>query len=59
NKKLGGIQTIVLTNSEDHTSIKKAYELGANAYITKPIDPIDLIKKIIELDDIKIEVCPI
>jgi two-component system, response regulator len=32
------IPIVVLTSSKENNDIKKAYELGANAYIVKPVD---------------------
>jgi DNA-binding response OmpR family regulator len=29
---------IVLTTTDDHTEIKRCYDLGCNVYITKPVD---------------------
>lgn len=36
--KLKSIPIVVLTSSKENKDIKKAYELGANAYIVKPVD---------------------
>lgn len=38
NGKLCTIPVVVLTTSSENTDMKKAYELGANSYIVKPID---------------------
>lgn len=35
---LKSIPIVVLTSSKEDTDIKKSYELGANAYIVKPVD---------------------
>lgn len=32
------IPVVVLTSSEEDPDIKKAYELGANSYVVKPVD---------------------
>jgi CheY-like chemotaxis protein len=38
NIKLRGVPIVVLTTSADNQDVKKAYELGANSYIVKPVD---------------------
>jgi CheY-like chemotaxis protein len=38
NMKLRGVPIVVLTTSADNQDVKKAYELGANSYIVKPVD---------------------
>jgi CheY-like chemotaxis protein len=38
NVKLRGVPIVVLTTSADNHDVKKAYELGANSYIVKPVD---------------------
>lgn len=38
NVKLRGVPIVVLTTSADNQDVKKAYELGANSYIVKPVD---------------------
>jgi two-component system response regulator len=35
---LKSIPIVVLTSSKENNDIKKSYELGANAYIVKPVD---------------------
>ncbi len=35
---LRGVPIVVLTTSADNGDVKKAYELGANSYIVKPVD---------------------
>lgn len=37
-ERLKEIPVVVLTSSNEHIDIKKAYELGANSYIVKPVD---------------------
>lgn len=32
------IPVVILTTTDDRTEIEKCYELGANVYITKPVD---------------------
>lgn len=36
--ELKTIPVVVLTTSSDTTDVKRAYELGANSYIVKPVD---------------------
>jgi CheY-like chemotaxis protein len=38
NMNLRGVPIVVLTTSADNQDVKKAYELGANSYIVKPVD---------------------
>jgi two-component system response regulator len=38
------IPVVVLTTSSDQQDINNAYLLGANSYITKPIDPTQLVE---------------
>ena len=37
-ERLKDIPVVVLTSSNENIDIKKAYELGANSYIVKPVD---------------------
>lgn len=37
-ESLRGIPVVVLTTSADNQDVKRAYELGANSYIVKPVD---------------------
>ncbi len=43
------IPVVVLTSSRESPDIKKAYELGANSYIVKPVDFEGFVKAISEL----------
>ncbi len=45
------IPVIVLTSSHRDEDINRAYELGANSYVEKPIDPNDFIDKILSIED--------
>jgi DNA-binding response OmpR family regulator len=45
--ELKRLVVVVLTASQEHTDIHRAYELGANSYLVKPINIealIDLVK---------------
>ena len=44
------IPVIVLTSSEAETDIVQSYELCANGYLTKPVDPNEFIDAILELE---------
>ena len=45
------IPVIVLTISKNEEDILKAYDLGANCYITKPIDLEEFMKVIKSIED--------
>ncbi|MBN2615408.1 MAG: response regulator [Bacteroidales bacterium] len=38
NDKLKTIPVVILTSSREEPDLKKCYELGANAYVVKPVD---------------------
>ena len=38
------VPVVVLTSSEAQEDVVKSYELNANAYLTKPVDPVDFIE---------------
>ncbi|WP_240729949.1 response regulator [Halalkalirubrum salinum] len=44
--KLKNLPVIVLTSSSAEEDIIKSYELQANAYLTKPVDPVEFIETI-------------
>ena len=54
-KTLLKIPTIVLTSSNRPEDINKAYGLGCNAYVQKPLDPNEFIDNIIKIEKYYIE----
>lgn len=38
NAKMAGLPVVVLTTSSEPADIERSYELGANSYVTKPVD---------------------
>jgi len=53
---LARIPVIVLTSSQAEEDIVKSYDLRANAYMTKPVDPSKFIATIQSLEDFWLEV---
>jgi two-component system response regulator len=49
NEKLKLIPVVVLTSSKEETDIIKAYQLGVNAYIVKPVDFDHFVKAVSDL----------
>lgn len=50
--QLGTIPVVVLSGAESETDVTRSYELGANAYFVKPVDPeayTSLVRSIVEL----------
>lgn len=47
---LKAIPIIVLTGSKAQEDIVKSYQLCANAYLTKPVDPMDFIEVVQDLE---------
>ena len=45
-----GLPVIVLTSSDAETDVVKSYELNANAYLTKPVDPGDFVETVRTLE---------
>ncbi len=50
-EELRKIPVVVLTSSHRQQDIELAYELGANAYVEKPIDPKDFIEVILTIEE--------
>jgi len=51
NPKIKKIPTIVLTTSSRPEDIERAYDLGANAYVEKPVEPKEFINTILKIED--------
>jgi len=49
NPLTASIPVVVLTSSKEHPDVEKAYRLGANSYIVKPVDFDDFRKVVSEL----------
>jgi len=45
------IPVVVLTSSARHEDIEKAYKLGANSYVEKPLDPTKFIEAMLKIED--------
>lgn len=43
---LSDVPTVVVSSSENRDDVRRAYELSANSYITKPVDPDEYIQTI-------------
>lgn len=54
--RLAHIPVIVLTSSRAEEDIVKSYELQANAYMTKPVDPSEFIDTITSFENFWLEV---
>lgn len=49
NPETRSIPVVILTSSQEDPDIKKCYELGANSYVTKPVEFEGFIKAVKEL----------
>jgi len=45
------IPVVILTSSNRQQDIEKAYKLGANSYVEKPLDPDKFMKAILSIED--------
>lgn len=51
------IPVVVLTSSQRDQDINEAYNLGANAYVEKPMDPKEFMDVIIKTEEFWITIC--
>ena len=51
NPHIKNIPVVILTSSNRQQDIEKAYKLGANSYVEKPLDPDKFIKAILSIED--------
>jgi two-component system, response regulator len=49
NQLTKSIPVVMLTSSKEHPDVEKAYELGANSYIVKPVDFENFLKVVNDL----------
>jgi CheY-like chemotaxis protein len=47
--KLKTIPVVMLTSSREHADLLRSYQLGANAYVAKPVDFCEFVKAVREL----------
>jgi len=45
------VPVVVLTSSARHEDIEKAYKLGANSYVEKPLNPTKFIEAMLKIED--------
>ena len=45
------IPVVILTSSNRQEDIERAYKLGANSYVEKPLDPDKFVKAILSIED--------
>lgn len=50
-ERIRKLPVVVLTSSHREEDIKLAYELGANAYVEKPMDPKEFVDVILSIED--------
>ncbi len=50
-KGISKIPVVVLTSSARHEDIEKAYKLGANSYVEKPLNPTKFIEAMLKIED--------
>jgi len=55
--ELKGIPIIVLTSSDREQDVERAYKLGCNSYIVKPMDFENFIKAVVEIKNYWLTLC--
>jgi two-component system, chemotaxis family, response regulator Rcp1 len=53
---LGRIPVVVLSSSEAESDIARAYELHANAYVTKPVDILHFLQVVKSIEEFWVEI---
>ena len=54
---LAQLPVIILTSSEAEEDVVKSYELCANAYLTKPVDPAEFLELVRSLQEFWLSIC--
>ncbi len=49
--EISKVPVVVLTSSARHEDIEKAYKLGANSYVEKPLNPTKFIEAMLKIED--------
>ena len=44
--RLKAVPVVILTSSDESQDVKRGYDLGANSYLVKPADPVDLMNMV-------------
>lgn len=55
--KLKKVPVVILTSSVRDEDIEKAYALGANGYVAKPLDLLDFLETVTKIDEFWIRIC--
>ena len=51
NKRIAKIPVVILTSSHRNEDVEKAYSLGANSYVEKPMEPAAFMEAILKIED--------
>ncbi|NPE30658.1 response regulator [Methanococcoides sp. SA1] len=51
NTRMAKIPVVILTSSHRNEDVEKAYNLGANSYVEKPMEPAAFIEAILKIED--------
>lgn len=49
-KKLDSVPVIMLTTSDSNMDVKQCYQMGANAYVTKPVEKEGFVRAVVEIE---------